>query len=181
MIETNETETENIKTATTHIMMDGQTYQVSAHYGWVKRGRHSPYFTVTGEITPINDTEPIMCGAIGRELLECFPWLNLIDSMHLNDAITGAPMYAVENGWYWFNADEKTLERAPRGWRDITPAQRAGNYLHVDPQHFKDVTTREEFAKKVDSLRDMWTQMAKITCQTYGLDDPNQANHDDQE
>ena len=46
------------------------------------------------------DNEPDECGRIHDRILQAFPWLRTLVDLHFADARTGAPMYALENGWY---------------------------------------------------------------------------------
>lgn len=115
---------------------------------------------------PHRDTD--ICGAIHDELLPVFPHLKLIETMHLSDSVTGEPMYALENGWYWFtNVQDWSQQR-----REFTPAQRAGAYLRCAPEHFEGVTTKEQFAAVVEQLRPAWLAQAHATRLTYGLGSP---------
>ena len=159
----------------------GEPLKVRATYGWVLlEGNDSPYFTLTGEGWFKGDRrdDPSMCGQMHDEILQAFPWLKLISHLHLRDAITGTPLHALENGWYWFSADKTTrsghLVHFPDGWADMSRAQRAASYLGCDPSIFKDVTNNEEFTAAWRQLVDtgVYAELAHWAITLYGLEDP---------
>jgi len=63
-----------------------------------KIGNQKPYFSLTGRI--VENGRESVCGAIHDEILEAFPQLEDIASLHLSD-IDGKPMHSFENGKYW--------------------------------------------------------------------------------
>lgn len=160
----------------------GEPLKAQATYGWVLlEGNDSPYFTLTGEGWFKGDRhdDPSMGGQIPDEILQAFPWLTLISHLHLRDAVTGIPLHALENGWYWFSAD-KVARRGypvhfPDGWADMSRAQRAASYLGCDPSIFKDVTTKEEFTAAWQQLADtgVYAELAHWAVTLYGLEDPD--------
>lgn len=111
--------------------------------------------------------EPDICGSIHDLILPVFPHLSLIQSMHLSDSVTGEPLYALENGWYWFNNAQDWDEQ--NQW--FTPAQRAGHYLRCSPNLLTEITTKEQFAQLVDWLRPAWRKQAQATRAIYNLID----------
>lgn len=63
-----------------------------------------PYFSITAEITTPasrlrHDIEA--GGCLHDEILRFWPSLAPIVALHLSDALTGEPMHAEANGWYW--------------------------------------------------------------------------------
>ena len=159
----------------------GEPLKVRATYGWVLlKGNDSPYFTLTGEGWFKGDrrNDPSMGGQMHDEILQAFPWLTLISHLHLRDAVTGTPLHALENGWYWFSADKTTRSgyqvHFPAGWADMSRAQRAASYLGCDPSIFKDVTTKEEFTAAWQQLVDTgaYAELAHWAVTLYGLEDP---------
>lgn len=160
---------------------------VEAEYG-IRLG----YFTLTSNIWEYRDEDALrravrryihgknspgrptrdmdITGTIHNELLPVFPHLKLIEMMHLSDSVTGEPMYALENGWYWFTNVQDWSDQH----REFTPAQRAGAYLRCAPEHFEGVATKEQFAAVVEQLRPAWLAQARATRLTYGLDPTTQ-------
>lgn len=65
-------------------------------------------FSVTGEIyeggKPLTDENLLACGRIHDEIAEYFPEFEPFIKLHLADC-EGAPMYAVENGFYHLKND----------------------------------------------------------------------------
>ena len=57
-------------------------------------GNSHPHFSATGSTKNLG-------GCIHEEILKAWPESKIIVDMHLSNADDGAPMYAVENGWYW--------------------------------------------------------------------------------
>lgn len=108
----------------------GEEVRVQATYGI-----HNGYFTVTGDgwyKTPAGryHNEPDICGQISSELIDAaFPWLNLIRSLHLTDALTGEPMYAVENTLFWLRSGADDSITVPAKWELFDGRQRAAAYL----------------------------------------------------
>jgi len=62
------------------------------------RGNAQPYFSVTGTVG--NPRNPIACGCLHADILRIWPELAPVVALRLADD-TGAPMHAVDNGWYW--------------------------------------------------------------------------------
>lgn len=126
---------------------NGEQLKVRATYGLRDLGQ-GPYFTVTldgwNKYASTN-TDPCIGGAAHDLTARAFPKLANVIALHLCDGVTGEPMYAEANGWFWFKEDG---------------AQRAADYLRTTPDKFDNITTREEFANVVDSLRPQWQQEA---------------------
>ena len=125
-------------------------------------GNARPYFSLTGEEWKSqkhkrNGWERSglqTCGAMGDTLAAVWPELDLVNRLHLADD-TGAPMYAVENGWYWYT------DRGGRGPSeyeriDGTPHEIAARYLRVDPADLPEGLDRAGFEKFVEKLRPRW-------------------------
>lgn len=166
------------RTVTRTIELDGEQVKVEARYGIVTPQIGRSYFSVTGSAwypTPAGRyrNEPDAGGQIADEVLAAFPWLALLVGLHLHDAVTGEPMHAVENGWFWYSA-EKHSRRGdkvcfPTGWAQLTGAQRAGAYLGCEPTLFEGVTTKAEFSAVVDTLRPAWREVARVATSLYNL------------
>lgn len=130
--------------------------KVRATYGMRDLGQ-GPYFTVTikgwNKYASTN-TDPIRGGADHELAARAFPKLKELIALHLSNALTGEPMHAEANGWYFFKRDG---------------ADHAAKYLRTTPDTFEGVTTREEFAAVVDQLRPQWQQEADDARAQYGL------------
>jgi hypothetical protein len=101
-------------------------------------GNADAYFTATCAI--FEGARDVGGGADHAAILATFPDLAPFVTLHLSDT-DGVPMYAKENGWYWYNAGDRgttaKLLRIPRGLlpRGLTISQ---------------------FGQFVDSLRPYW-------------------------
>lgn len=64
-------------------------------------------FSMTGEIYSKRKTGSCMicCGCCHEEILKVFPEFKIFADLHLSDS-QGTPMYAVENGYYFFKRGE---------------------------------------------------------------------------
>lgn len=126
------------------------------------KGNKRPYFFVTGNI-PREKT----CGAIHKEILEVFPDMADIVALHLRDD-DGAPMYPLENGWYFYE-----------GWRGgllkhISEYQcflALCKHLMLSEQEVKDLPkmTMKDFEKFIETLRPMWKEKADAVIKKYDL------------
>ena len=96
---------------------DGTHTKIIAEYG-IDDNRIS----VTGEVYyerqdndgPFFSSEPDEIGQVHDHIAKAFPWLRPLIDLQLVSVDTGAPIYALDNGWYW-------LRGHPRY---------AGEYLH---------------------------------------------------
>ena len=77
------------------------------------------------------DNEPDDCGMVHDRILQAFPWLRQLIDLHLADARTGAPMYALDNGWYWLREDDPN-DRYNAIITDKS-RRRAAQYLRTTP------------------------------------------------
>ena len=86
-------------------------------------GEQVPHFSLTGELWKSerhyrNDWEQsgfISGGAMGEEIAARWPEFAIIERLHLADAITGEPMHALANGWYFYSqGDHDAAARALR-------------------------------------------------------------------
>ena len=67
-------------------------------------GGQAPHFAVGADIgtkAQLQRNDPQCCGCCHEECLEAWPQIKPLIDLHLSDAITGAPMHAESNGWYW--------------------------------------------------------------------------------
>lgn len=152
------------KGATIHV--DAKAYSL---------GGQSPYFSVTAMIhTPAsrrqNDCDA--CGCLHGEILKMWPQLAPIVALHLSDAITGEPMHAVANGWYWLSGAMGGAGERYHGGTDKAPEQCLrilADHLRVTVYEAEAMTRcipanaqgKGVFAKHVDTLRPRWKTEAE--------------------
>ena len=148
-------------------MPDGRVYIAEAKLHQIG-GNDRPYFYLTGEewrsrrdVTRHRNSGSEAglncCGAMGETLARVFPSLAIIERLHLSDD-TGAPMHAVDNGWYWYsdyNGKGTHLYPHNEPMYSMTPHQRAAHYLRVNniPDNNSSI---EEMREYVETLRDQW-------------------------
>lgn len=146
----------NLRRFTDH----GTEYKAIATYG-IGETNHR-YFSVTFDAwnkyaSTKNDTA--MSGSSPDLIRRIFPELADIVALHLCDAETGEPMHAEANGWYWFRhygAPSMGIEHA-------------AHYLRTTVDKVEGITTREEFAALVESLRPQWAAEAAEVRAKYDL------------
>ena len=117
------------------------------------------------------DKEPDDCGMVHDRILQTFPWLRQLIDLHLADARTGAPMYALDNGWYWLREDDPN----DRYNAIITnkSRRRAAQYLRTTPCMLKDIKTKEDLARLIETtLAPAWEKQVDSTLALYGLLSP---------
>lgn len=117
------------------------------------------------------DNEPDDCGMVHDRILQAFPWLRPLIDLHLADARTGAPMYALDNGWYWLREDDPNN----RYTAIITDKsrRRAAQYLRTTPCVLKDIKTKEDLARLIETtLAPAWEKQVDSTLALYGLLSP---------
>ena len=170
---------ESLHTTPKVTVMDyGQRLTVEITYGWQHfSGNAHPHFTIMGSGwypgDPLDD--PTVGGQmVDENVLKVMPWLRPIKDLHLHNAITGEPMYAVANGWYWFVGD---TDNFPPGWRTMASHERAAAYLKVDPAYLVNVQTKDDLIEVIETqLKPLWKKLAIEAIQYYKLADPNH-NH----
>lgn len=134
---------------------EGQDVKVRGTYGIDVTNR--AYFFLVGDIWnkyASTNTDPMISGAISNEVVRVFPKLADIAALHLSDAITGEPMHAEANGWYFLQNGG---------------AEAAAKHLRAAPERLKGITTREQFAALVEELRPEWQAEAEAVRDRYGL------------
>lgn len=113
------------------------------------------------------DNEPDDCGMVHDRILQAFPWLRQLIDLHLSDARTGAPMYALDNGWYWLRGhglDPNNIAISDDSRR------RAAQYLRTTPCVLKDIETKEDLARLIETtLAPAWEKQVDSTLALYGL------------
>lgn len=116
------------------------------------------------------DNEPDDCGMVHDRILQAFPWLRQLIDLHLADARTGAPMYALDNGWYWLRGhglDPNNIAISDDSRR------RAAQYLRTTPCVLKDIKTKEDLARLIETtLAPAWEKQVDSTLALYGLLSP---------
>lgn len=160
----------------------GRTIKVEATYGLSQHENQAPYFSLTGSVWEKREngrfpSEPDSSGQVVEEILAAFPWLALMARAHLNNALTGEPLWAAANAWFWYSADKYDATGRPtaypEGYEDMTRAERAATYLGVDPSFFDGVEDKEDFVARVDLLRPTWARLAQDVLDVYALQLPD--------
>ena len=150
---------------------NGTRIKVIATYGI-----NDDRISVTGEVyyeRQDNDgfffaNEPDDCGMVHDHILRAFPWLRQLVDLHLADARTGAPMYALDNGWYWLREDDPN-DRYNAIITDKS-RRRAAQYLRTTPCVLKDIKTKEDLARLIETtLAPAWEKQVDSTLVLYGL------------
>lgn len=114
------------------------------------------------------DNEPDDCGMIHDRILQAFPWLRQLIDLHLADARTGAPMYALDNGWYWLREDDPN-DRYNAIITDKS-RRRAARYLRTTPCMLAGIETKEDLARLIETtLAPAWEKQVDSTLALYGL------------
>ena len=114
------------------------------------------------------DKEPDDCGMVHDHILQAFPWLRQLIDLHLSDARTGAPMYALDNGWYWLRENDPN----DRYNAIITnkSRRRAAQYLRTTPCMLAGIETKEDLARLIETtLAPAWEKQVDSTLALYGL------------
>lgn len=158
------------------VTFGNECYDIDIHYGTRTIDGQDPYFTITADAW-VNDPAKEISSAKNRErdidagrclhdmILTIMPSLSQMITMHLRDALTGEPLYALSNGWYHYSNPSNHNNH-------LTPSQRAADYLGVSPDWFTDDMDESAFAETVDALRGMWYSQARITHELYKIPDP---------
>lgn len=114
------------------------------------------------------DNEPDDCGMVHDRILQAFPWLRQLIDLHLSDARTGAPMYALDNGWYWLREDDPN-DRYNAIITDKS-RRRAAQYLRTTPCMLAGIETKEDLAHLIETtLAPAWEKQVDSTLALYGL------------
>lgn len=150
---------------------NGTRIKVIATYGI-----NDDRISVTGEVyyeRQDNDgfffgNEPDDCGMVHDHILQAFPWLRQLIDLHLADARTGAPMYALDNGWYWLREDDPN-DRYNAIITDKS-RRRAAQYLRTTPCMLENIETKEDLARLIETtLAPAWEKQVDSTLALYGL------------
>lgn len=146
---------------------DGSLTTIVAHYG-IRNDRVS----VMGEVyynrddqTPLANCDPDKCGQVCDDIERAFPWLKPLMELHLADAYTGAPMYALDNGWFWLHEDE-----ADGPIITTVSRRRAARYLRTTPDMLEDVHTKTDLAALINTtLAPAWKKQMDAALALYDL------------
>lgn len=143
---------------------DGSKTTIVARYG-VRDNRVS----VTGEVyydrEDITGIEPDACGQVCDDIERAFPWLKPLMDLHLSDARTGEPMYALDNGWFWLHDDEAEGPLITKASR-----RRAARYLRTTPDMLADVRTKNDLSSLISTtLAPAWKKQMDAALALYGL------------
>lgn len=147
---------------------DGSLTTVVAHYG-IRNDRVS----ITGEVyynreddqTPLANLDPDKCGQVCDDIERAFPWLKPLMELHLADAYTGAPMYALDNGWFWLHEDE-----AHGPLITTVSRRRAARYLRTTPDMLKGVRTKNDLKVLINTaLAPAWKKQIDAALALYDL------------
>ena len=152
---------------------NGTRIKVIAEYGI-----NDDHISVTGEVyyeRQDNDgyffgSEPDECGMAHDHILQAFPWLRQLIDLHLADARTGAPIYALDNGWYWLRGhglDPNNIAISDDSRR------RAAQYLRTTPHMLENIETKEDLARLIETtLAPAWEKQVDSALALYGLLSP---------
>ena len=140
---------------------------VVAHYG-IRNDRVSVmgevYYNHDGQ-TPLVNLDPDTCGQVYDDIEQAFPWLKPLMELHLADAYTGAPMYALDNGWFWLHEDE-----ADGPHITSTSRRRAARYLRTTPDMLEDVRTKNDLSVLINTtLAPAWKKQIDAALALYDL------------
>ena len=146
---------------------DGSLTTVVVHYG-IRNDRVS----VMGEVyynhddqTPLANLDPDKCGQVCDDIKRAFPWLKPLMDLHLADAYTGAPMYALDNGWFWLHEDE-----ADGPHITSTSRRRAARYLRTTPDMLEGVRTKNDLEALINTtLAPAWKKQMDAALALYDL------------
>lgn len=146
---------------------NGSLTTVVAHYG-IRGDRVS----VMGEVyynrdnqTPLANLDPDKCGQVCEDIERAFPWLKPLMELHLADAYTGAPMYALDNGWFWLHEDE-----ADGPIITTVSRRRAARYLRTTPDMLEGVRTKNDLEALINAtLAPAWKKQIDAALALYDL------------
>lgn len=146
---------------------DGSLTTVVAHYGIL-----NDRVSIMGEVyynrddqTPPANLDPDKCGQVCDDIERAFPWLKPLMELHLADAYTGAPMYALDNGWFWLHEDE-----ADGPHITSTSRRRAARYLRTTPDMLEGVRTKNDLEALINTtLAPAWKKQMDAALALYDL------------
>ncbi len=146
----------------------GLTYELTVAGGLHKLGGNQyPYFSLTGEIWHVSkrtkkrigrDCES--CGMLHNEILKHFPEFADLAALHLSDN-EGAPMHALENGWYWMG---KTQYQARNN-------EILANHLRISLEEASSLNfeTKADFSAYIAKQMPRWKEEAEACIKKHNL------------
>lgn len=136
---------------------DGRIVVANATLRKLEGNAHA-YFSLTGEewanrraYQRKTQSGLLSCGCVHETILEAYAsnpaieGLRHMANLHLSDE-DGAPMYAQENGWYWYAQDH----------------ERGASYLRVRAEEMPRDLSRDAFYAYVETLRARWLDEARV-------------------
>lgn len=139
-------------------------------------GINDDRISVTGEVyyeRQDNDgyffgSGPDVYGMVHTFILQAFPWLRQLIDLHFADARTGAPMYALDNGWYWLREDDPNDHY--NAIITDKSRRRAAQYLRTTPHMLENIETKEDLARLIETtLAPAWEKQIDSALALYGL------------
>lgn len=147
---------------------DGSLTTIVAHYG-IRNDRVSVmggvYYNREDDQTLLANCDPDTCGQVWDDIERAFPWLKPLMELHLADAYTGAPIYALDNGWFWLHEDE-----ADGPLITSTSRRRAARYLRTTPDMLEGVRTKTDLETLINTtLAPAWKKQIDAALALYDL------------
>ena len=108
--------------ATRHFTLDHDEFggrEVEVRAAVVQYDDQTPHFAV--HVIIRKGGQMTMCGACHDAATEVWPELGPLIALHLSNARTGEPLYADDNGWYWFAGANGGLGENHHGASGDTP------------------------------------------------------------
>lgn len=151
----------------------GETFCITVTGGlhFIK-GNRKPYFSITANIDRKDGAywRDESGGCQHDEIKKHFPGVfDMLIDLHLSD-IDGVPMYAVENGYYWYKEAGKTPVTSVNGKSplEILKEHLRVSYAEATILHSRNLT-KKEFEQVVNSHMPRWKQEALDCVKRHNL------------
>lgn len=116
---------------------------------------------------PFFSSEPDEIGQVHDHIAKAFPWLRPLIDLQLVSIDTGAPIYALDNGWYWLRGH--TIDPNDIVINDDS-RQDAAQYLRTTPDMLESISTKEELNNLIETtLAPAWKQQVDATLKLFNL------------